>query len=69
MAFENPVSQNLVYKTPDKVAKIEIFSASGKLLKVTKESNTSVSDLPKGIYIATVTFENGNNITKKLIKN
>ncbi|WP_429832702.1 T9SS type A sorting domain-containing protein [Chryseobacterium capnotolerans] len=48
---------------------MEIFSASGKLLKVTKESNTSVSDLPKGIYIATVTFENGNNITKKLIKN
>lgn len=69
IAFENPVSQNLVYKTPDKVAKIEIFSVSGKLLKVTKESNTSVSDLPKGIYIATVTFENGNNITKKLIKN
>ncbi|BAP30282.1 uncharacterized protein CHSO_1245 [Chryseobacterium sp. StRB126] len=69
IAFENPVSQNLIYQTQDKVVKIEIFSAAGKLLKTTKESNTPVSDLPKGIYMAKVTFENGNNTTKKLIKN
>ncbi|WP_347219075.1 T9SS type A sorting domain-containing protein [Chryseobacterium sp.] len=69
ITFENPVNHNLIYTTHDKVAKIEIFSATGKLLKTIKESNTSVSDLLKGIYIATVNFENGNNITKKLIKN
>lgn len=69
IAFENPVSQNLIYKTRYKVAKIEIFSVTGNLLKTIKESNTCVSDLPKGIYMAKVTFENGNFITKKIIRN
>ncbi len=69
IAFENPVSQNLIYSTKDKVAKIEIFSALGKRMKTTKESNTPVSDLPKGIYVAKVTFEDGSISTKKIIKN
>lgn len=69
IAFENPVNQNLIYKTQDKLVKIEIFSVTGKLLKTVKESNTSVSDLLKGIYVAKVTFENGNSMSKKIIKN
>ncbi|MGU3373605.1 T9SS type A sorting domain-containing protein [Chryseobacterium sp. M5A1_1a] len=69
IAFENPVSQNLIYTTKDKVAKIEIFSTTGKLMKTTKDSNTPVSDLPNGVYMAKITFENGNSTTKKLIKN
>ncbi|PWN63653.1 hypothetical protein C1631_022040 [Chryseobacterium phosphatilyticum] len=69
ISFENPVSQSLNYKTQDKVSKIEIFSLTGNLLKTTKDSNTPVSDLPGGTYMAKVTFENGSSITKKLIKN
>jgi uncharacterized delta-60 repeat protein len=68
IAFENPIGQNLIYQTQDKVAKIEIFSATGELLKTTKAFQTPVSDLPKGIYLAKVTFENGSITTKKLIK-
>ncbi|MCS4305077.1 T9SS type A sorting domain-containing protein [Chryseobacterium sp. BIGb0232] len=69
IAFENHVSQNLIYITKDKVAKIEIFSALGERMRTTKESHTPVSDLPKGIYVAKVTFEDGSISTKKIIKN
>ncbi|WP_347219076.1 T9SS type A sorting domain-containing protein [Chryseobacterium sp.] len=69
ITFENPVKQNLVYQSNEKVSKIEIYSSEGKILKVSKESNLSVSGLPKGIYMAKVTFENGSITTKKLIKN
>ncbi|MGU3373604.1 T9SS type A sorting domain-containing protein [Chryseobacterium sp. M5A1_1a] len=69
ISFENPVKQNLIYQSKEKVSKIEIYSLDGKVLKILKDSNTSVSDLPKGVYMAKITFEKGNSMTKKLIKN
>lgn len=69
IAIENPVSQNLIFTSKDKVAKIEIFSVGGQVIKTIKDSHSSVSDLPKGIYTAKVTFENGYTASKKLIKN
>lgn len=67
--FENPIKQNLVYKSKEKINKIEIYSLEGKILKTLKNNDTSVSELLKGVYIAKITFENGKFITKKLIKN
>ena len=69
ITFENPVGPDLIYTSKDKVAKIEIFSPTGTFLKTINTSHTSVSDLPKGVYLAKVTFENGNSTTRKLIKN
>ncbi|WP_160139309.1 T9SS type A sorting domain-containing protein [Chryseobacterium sp. c4a] len=67
--FENPVQQKLVYQSKEKVSKIEIYSPNGKVVKIIKDSNTAVPELLKGAYIAKVTFENGSNTVKKLIKN
>ncbi|GAA4152087.1 hypothetical protein GCM10022217_06580 [Chryseobacterium ginsenosidimutans] len=67
--FENPIKQNLVFSTKEKVIKIEIYSIDGKLLKTVQENNSNVSELLKGIYIAKITLENGKSITKKIIKN
>jgi hypothetical protein len=69
ISFENPVNQNLIYKSEEKVSKIEIYSLDGKLLKTVQENNSNASELPKGIYVAKVTFENGKISTKKLIRN
>lgn len=69
ISFENPVKNNLIYQSKEKIKKIEIYSLNGKAVKTIQDSNTSVSELLKGIYIAKVTFENGNSITQKLIKN
>ncbi|UHO37428.1 T9SS type A sorting domain-containing protein [Chryseobacterium capnotolerans] len=69
ISFENPVKQNLVYQSKEKVSQIEICSSEGKAIKIIKESGSSVSDLPKGVYMAKVTFENGSFTIRKLIKN
>lgn len=67
--FENPIKQNLIYRSKEKVSRIEIYSLDGNLVKTIKESDIQVSELLKGIYITKVIFENGNSILKKLIKN
>lgn len=69
ISFENPVKQNLVFSTKEKVSKIEIYSINGKIVKILKDNNTNLSELLKGTYLAKITFENGTTTTKKLIKN
>jgi hypothetical protein len=45
------------------------FGNNGKFIKTVQENNTNISELPKGIYIVKVKFENGKSATKKIIKN
>ncbi|MGE8528144.1 T9SS type A sorting domain-containing protein [Chryseobacterium rhizosphaerae] len=68
-SFENPVQQNLIYHTKEKVQSIEIYALNGKLIKNIESNNTRISEVPKGVYMAKVVFENGKTTTKKLIKN
>ncbi|WP_027384984.1 T9SS type A sorting domain-containing protein [Epilithonimonas caeni] len=67
--FENPLRSNFVYKAKEKISVIELYSAEGKLIKMIKENNQNITELLKGVYVAKVKFENGNTVTKKLIKN
>ncbi|MCS3529785.1 T9SS type A sorting domain-containing protein [Chryseobacterium sp. JUb7] len=69
IAFENPIQQDLVYQTKEKVTKIEIYSADGKFVKTVKENNSAVSELSKGLYFLKVSFENGKTVHKKVLKN
>jgi uncharacterized delta-60 repeat protein len=69
ISFENPVKQNLVFSTNEKVSKIEIYSLDGKIVRTLKDSNTNLSELLKGTYIAKITFKNGKTTVKKLMKN
>ncbi|KXH79648.1 T9SS type A sorting domain-containing protein [Chryseobacterium kwangjuense] len=68
ISFENPVNEDLVYTTREKINKIEIYSADGKLVKTIKGNHTNISELPKGVYTAKIAFENGKTMIKKLIK-
>ncbi|KMQ60619.1 hypothetical protein ACM40_12685 [Chryseobacterium sp. BLS98] len=69
ISIENPVKQNLVYRSKEKISKIEIYSLDGKIVKTLKDSDTDISELLKGNYMAKVIFENGKIMVKKLIKN
>lgn len=66
--LENPVKQNLIYQSKEKVSTIEIYSMDGKILKTIKDNYADVSELIKGTYLAKITFENKKIITKKFIK-
>ena len=67
--FENPIKSQLIYKSKDKIEKIELYSSDGKLVKTIYNNSSEVSELAIGIYIAKVKLENGKILTKKLIKN
>ncbi len=63
----NPVKENLIIKGDAKVEKVEIYSATGQLVKVLVNNNTNVSSLAKGIYLVKITTNNG-VVTEKIIK-
>ena len=66
--FENPVKDQLVYKTKEKIKNIEIYSVAGMLFKTLENNSTDVSTLLKGNYIVKVNFQNGKTKTIKIIK-
>lgn len=69
ISFESPAKSNLNFSTTEKVDKIEIYSADGKLIKRVNKNNSDVSDLAKGVYIIKTELLNGKVITKKVLKN
>lgn len=66
--FENPVKDQLVYKTKGKIKNIEIYSIAGMLIKTLENNSTDVTTLLKGNYIAKVNFQNGKTKTVKIVK-
>ncbi|MCQ9639999.1 T9SS type A sorting domain-containing protein [Chryseobacterium sp. WG14] len=68
-SFENPVKQNLIYHTKERLKSIEIYNLNGKRIKNIESNGTSISEVPKGVYMVKVVFENEKTTTKKLIKN
>lgn len=66
--FENPVKDQLVFKTHEKIKNIEIYSITGTLVKILENDSTDVSALLKGNYLAKVNFKNGKTKTVKIIK-
>lgn len=64
----NPVGNTLSYQSKEPVKQIDLYSAEGRLVKTITTNNAEVSALAKGVYVAKVTFKNGQTITKKIIK-
>lgn len=67
--FENPVKDQLIFTTKEKIKSIEIYSIAGMLVKTLENNSTNISTLLKGNYIAKVNFQNGKVKTAKIIKN
>ncbi len=68
--FPNPVTDNFVVKTPE-TGTMEIFNPFGQLIKtisVNGVTTVDVSELPAGMYHATLTSKNGSNTLKVIVK-
>ncbi|WP_299212729.1 T9SS type A sorting domain-containing protein [uncultured Aquimarina sp.] len=75
LIFPNPVSDQFVITSSDKIQKVQIYNALGKLVatenlnnKTNPSKHINVSFLTKGIYIVKVFTEYG-TYSQKLIKN
>jgi hypothetical protein len=73
--FPNPVINQVVIKTDKLFNSFSIYSINGQRLEAHNlESNLShqqtidLSQYPKGIYFIEIVLENGNSLTKKIIK-
>ncbi|WP_334055650.1 T9SS type A sorting domain-containing protein [Polaribacter sp. P097] len=66
----NPASDFINFSNYDHVKSLSIYSTLGKeVFKLTNmSSQVNISNLPKGMYLVKVNFENESAITKKLIK-
>lgn len=64
--YPNPC-ENTLYINRDDVASVKIYSLTGNLVLFSDKSPISVSHIPEGMYIATITFKNGESKTEKII--
>lgn len=67
--YPNPVENILTVATDYQIESVTIYSLVGQLIQTKTNSNTiDVSSLPKGVYMAAIKLDNGQTITKKIIK-
>jgi len=68
--YPNPFTDCIVLDFNDNKTfnKICIYDSLGKLVKESKRLEIKTKDLSNGIYFVRVEFENGNSLTKKIIK-
>lgn len=65
----NPMKEQFIITGADKVSKVEIYNMAGQIVKSFVGNNQNVSDLTKGIYVAKITFGNGEVASVKVVKN
>lgn len=68
--YPNPVNDFVNIDTVQKIKSVILVDSSGKLIRnfVHPSSKISLIEIPKGIYILKVNFENGTAQTKKIAK-
>ena len=69
--YPNPATEIVNVSAEYKLEALTIFSITGQQLiyKVNTDNSIDFSQLPKGIYLLKVEFENGKTVTKRVIKN
>lgn len=68
LQIENPVKDQLVITSKEKMSTIDIYSSTGIWVKKLTHESADVSHLASGIYIIKINFQNGKNKTFKIIK-
>lgn len=67
--FSNPIEEELtIISENNKIEKVEFYSLDGKLVKSANKSHFSVADLNSQLYILKCYFENGEVLTRKILK-
>ena len=65
---ENPVKNEIIVQSKDKITSLQLYSMDGKLVKRSNNKNMLVSEISKGNYLLKIELESGKIISKKLIK-
>ncbi len=71
LIYPNPAGEQVRIKTIAEIKKIEIFSASGRLVRLINSnlnSSINISGLQQGVYFIKITFAEGAAFTRRLIK-
>lgn len=68
--FNNPFSNELIFKSNEKIKQVEVFDEVGRMVLMAKDRNQlNTSHLNKGNYIIKLTTNSNKVISKKAIKN
>ena len=68
LVFVNPVTEKLTFESQKKVKSISIHNSYGQKVSNSNSAEISTSDLSKGIYFATILFDDATFEVKKIIK-
>lgn len=65
--YPSPATDNITVNV-ENFRTIDIYNNCGQLVKSTNETSINVSNFEAGVYLVSVTFNNGNVIVKKIVK-
>ncbi|KQR92497.1 hypothetical protein ASG01_11300 [Chryseobacterium sp. Leaf180] len=69
--YPNPVADLLFIKSRSKITEVQIFAASGQRVMNVNDKNISsvnLQSLPSGLYLINITLDDGQKVTKKIVK-
>jgi len=66
--YPNPTSDMIQFTQAEKIKEVTIFNQEGKKILSSHQSKISVAALPSGIYHVRILLNNGEVMTKKLVK-
>lgn len=66
--YPNPTTGEIFFQTEKSVAQIKIYNNLGALSLKSTNRTVNLSDLPNGVYLAIVQFENGERSLRKIVK-
>ena len=66
--FPNPTTDRVTIKTDETIQHVSIYSLNGQKMDEISSQTIDLSKYPKGVYFIEVGFEDGNTITKRIIK-
>lgn len=66
--YPNPANDILTLESKNAIRSIDIYDATGRLLKKSNNKIINTSDLNSGNYLVKILFENGKDIIQQIIK-
>jgi hypothetical protein len=66
--YPNPTTDRITLETSDAIKKITLSNGLGQVVYEGNSKQISMSNFSNGLYLMKVAFENGCNVTEKIIK-
>ena len=66
--YPNPASDEINIKTDKKIKSSTLYDSSGRIVLKAETKNINVSSLQKGNYILRIQYDNGSEVSEKIVK-